>query len=124
MIDQTVLDQTTKFDADVFSDLFKDAHGFRPRMDLSGMDAEALDALWTQTLDALDDTLRREDAMEEMAIANLEQRIADAMLLGAADRETALRWMMQAEGTDEIDYFLWRVGVPSRATTQFFPVGG
>ena len=95
-------------------DMYKDAYGFRPR----GIDT----ASWTEE-DFLKEFERlgkmvdqaeilREEAQEK-AMHDFELRIQDLMRSGAKDREMAMRWIHEAEGSGGDDeYLCFIVGLP------------
>ena len=100
----------------IYWDMYKEAHGFRPRhirLDLcTEAELEAdLDRL--QTIIA-DNDLQRE-AAEEKAAHAFEMRVMGLLASGAKDREMALRWIHEAEGSNGDDEFLcYLVGLPYR----------
>ena len=107
--DMSVLEQM----ACQYWDMYKDAHGFRPR----GIDTSA----WTEE-DFMKEfeymgklITQQEEARveaEHMASVRFEQRILDLMTTGAEDRETAIRWIHEAEGTSGDDeYLCWTLGL-------------
>ncbi len=97
---------TFTFDEDTFSDLFKEAHGFRPRhsrfFDPECTDEEKQE-IWEFTLEQLEETNKMLDDMEVKADKDFEDRIESAMLAGADDRKTAIRWIFQADGVTLFD---------------------
>lgn len=106
------------FDADIFSDLHKDAYGFRPRghwfYEPECTDAERQE-IWDSTLRALDARIEEDRQMEQRAIERFEAQIMTNMEIGAKDRATAIRWILQAEGhTQEYDmgYICYCLGLP------------
>ena len=114
--DYTELEQA----AITYSDMFKDVHGFRPR---------SMTANWTlkDYEDAFvildnDFEIQQEADREQYlsAIAEFESNVADMIEMGAGDRETALRWIIDA--FDEFDqsyieadphYMAFEMGFPS-----------
>jgi hypothetical protein len=97
----------------IYWDMYKEAHGFRPRhirLDL------CTEAELEQDLDRLqmiiaDNDLQRK-AAEEKAEHAFEMRVLSIMACGAKDREMALRWIHEAEGSNGDDEFLcYLVGV-------------
>ena len=95
-------------------DMYKDAYGFRPR----GINT----ASWTE-----EDFLREFDRLgkmidqaeilreeaQEKAMHDFELRIQDLMRSGAKDREMAMRWIHEAEGSGGDDeYLCFIVGLP------------
>lgn len=107
--------QPQHFDHQTFSDLWKDAYGTRPRFSLEGYSAAELDALWNRTCDALNDTIERERLESLRGQKALETEIAHYVDLGAGDRRTAIRWILQKEDLSTLAFdvehlcFLWGV---------------
>lgn len=98
-----------------YSDYHKSVYGFRPRgmSDAQWNSVEWLDAAIADLDRAWPAIEAEERAAEERCIAKLEARIADAIALGARDREAAIRWIDQAEGADgDREYLCYLVGVP------------
>ena len=98
----------------IYWDMYKEAHGFRPRhirVDLcteAEMEAD-LDRLHAIIVD--NELLRK--AAEEKAAHAFEMRILSILACGAKDREMALRWVHEAEGSNGDDEFLcYLVGLP------------
>ena len=98
----------------IFWELYKDAHGIRPR----GIDTST----WTEQefaaeFDSLQHTINREEAnrkeSEQTAAHEFEMRIQSILACGAKDRAMALRWIHEAEGSMGDDEFLcYLVGLP------------
>lgn len=97
-------------------DMYKDAYGVRPR----GIDTST----WTEyafqvefehlalTIQAND--IQRQEA-EATAVKNFEQHVINTMCMGARDRETALRWIMDASTANgDWEYFCFLNGLPYR----------
>ena len=95
-----------------YSDAYKDAYGFRPRGFMSMTVAELREELNRLGAVIADQESQRERDEAE-AVTRFEARVAETIKTGAGDRETALRWIHQAEGTDEDDEFLcYNLGLP------------
>lgn len=91
----------------IYWDMYKDAYGVRPRgVDTSDWTLERFDAEF-KVLGAL---IEREECarkVDEAANAiEFEKRIASLIASGASNRETALRWVHEAEGSDGDDEYL------------------
>ena len=99
-----------------FWDMYKDAYGVRPR----GINTDS----WTEadferefvslskTIDA-----NYKDQLEQEARAqhDFEIRMLDLLMSGAKDREMALRWIHEAEGSNGDDeYLCFLLGLPYR----------
>jgi len=93
--------------ASQYWDMYKDAHGIRPR----GIDTSS----WTEAdfnkefeelnlISELNCRQRRED--EQAAARDFESRVKEVMEIGAKDREMAMRWIHEAEGSNGDDEFL------------------
>ena len=108
--EMTVLEQY----ACQYWDMHKDAYGFRPR----GIDTST----WTESdfereFFQLSVTIAEEDRVrkeaEEKAAHDFEMRILSLQMTGATDRDMALRWVHEAEGSDGDDeYLCFLVGLP------------
>ena len=99
-----------------FWDMYKDAYGVRPR----GVDTSS----WSETdflkeFGYLNLVIEREEIArkerEERAAHDFEMRVLSLLQSGAKDREMALRWIHEAEGSNGDDEFLcYLVGLPYR----------
>ena len=100
----------------IYWDMYKDAHGIRPRhVDMSSWNEEQ----FKEELESLQHTItvnanqRRAD--ELTAAYTFEVRVKSLMEIGAKDREMALRWIHEAEGSNGDDeYLCYLVGLPYR----------
>lgn len=123
---------THTFDESILSDLYKDAHGFRPRegfwshWNLSTMDEKQ--QIWDGLCRAVEDEIASERAAEARAVEAFERGIEAAILLGAADRETAIRWVIEGLELDEYDLqyggsrICFELGLPYSMATVFDPI--
>ena len=95
------------FDEMIVSDLHKDARGFRPSEyfweEWTQCGDDNRQAMWDGLLRELNHTMEAERAAEARAEIEFHQRVQGAMLIGAADEVTAIRWILAAEGFDEYD---------------------
>ena len=98
----------------IYWDMYKEAHGFRPRhirLDL------CTEAELEQDLDRLHAIIvendRQRKIAEHEAAHAFEMRILSILACGAKDRTMALRWVHEAEGSNGDDEFLcYLVGLP------------
>ncbi len=107
--DMTALEQA----ATIYSDMYKDAYGFRPR----GINTDS----WTEAQfnDALDElgrvieaseTARKED--EAAAILKFEDSVTNLMHTGT-NRARVIAWLLQeADAEDDPEYFCYKKGLP------------
>lgn len=95
------------------SDFHKDAYGFRPRGHYQEWwTQEELDAEYDRLSALCEENRVREEAQEKQALVEFEELIKETIANGAADRQTAIRWLMQAEGVNvnssqDVEYFFW-----------------
>ena len=108
--EMTVLEQY----ACTYWDMYKDAYGVRPR----GIDTSSwTEADFEREFFQLSVTIAEEDRIrkeaEEKAAHDFEMRILSLQMTGATDRDMALRWVHEAEGSDGDDeYLCFLVGLP------------
>ena len=95
-------------------DFYKDVHGIRPRwMNYDAMTEQELE----QELDSLSKqaevVFAEEEQMQKECIAKFEQHVTNTICMGAKDRATALRWIMDASQADgDWEYFCFLNGLP------------
>lgn len=97
-----------------FWDMYKAAYGIRPRhVDTSSWKLEQFHEEFKILGAVIEAEEKARIAAEAQAVVVFEKRIADLISSGAADRETALRWIHEAEGSDgDDDYLCFLVGIP------------
>ena len=103
-----------------FWDMYKDAYGVRPRgIDTSSWTEADFEAEFVQLgiVIAEEDRIRKES--QEKAAHDFEMRILSLLQTGAKDREMALRWIHEAEGSNGDDeYLCFLLGLPYRYFTK------
>ena len=108
--DMSVLEQM----ACQYWDMYKDAYGVRPR----GIDTSTWsEADFEMEFASLGSVIQREEAdrkeSEERAAHDFEMRVLSLRGMGAKDREMAMRWVHEAEGSNGDDeYLCYLVGLP------------
>ena len=110
--DLTVLEQM----ALTFWDMYKDAHGFRPRhIDTNGWSEEDFEREFRLLGEVIEQENARRLESEHVAKVRFEIRVQSIIEMGAKDREMALRWIHEAEGSDGDDeYLCYLLGLPYR----------
>jgi hypothetical protein len=111
---------TYTYDEDCYSDLCKDAYGFRPSEAAwtawAAMTPAEKQERWDYVVGVLKGTMAEEERREAGLIAIFEATVTATIANGAKDRETAIRWIIDAENVDgvdgDIDYFCYRMGLP------------
>ena len=105
------------FDDSIFSDLHKDAYGFRPRgHEYFDAAPERKQEIWVQTIEALEASQEEESRREQEAVAEFKAQITRVIEAGAGDRITALRWMIQPAGEtfrleQDVEYWVFNQGI-------------
>ena len=99
-----------------FWDMYKDAYGFRPRsVDTSNWDEATFEAEFNYLQDLIAKNEQERKIAEQEAAHAFEMRMLSLLASGAKDREMALRWIHEAEGSNGDDEFLcYLVGLPYR----------
>ena len=97
-------------------DMYKDAYGVRPRgidtSDWTEADFEREFEVLGQTIDA---NINEREAAERDSVVKFEARVTELVRIGAKDRETALRWIMDSSGAGgDWEYFCFLNGLPYR----------
>jgi hypothetical protein len=95
-------------------DAYKDAHGVRPRfMNFQEMSIEDLNREIEICVKVIEQNYRDEQDAQKEAVAKFEQHVTNTICMGARDRETALRWIMEASHADgDWEYFCFLNGLP------------
>lgn len=111
--------KTYTFDDNLVSDLHKDAYGVRPRQDFWVLWDNSTDdekqAEWDHLLKALKRAIEEEQEQEKRAIERFEATVTQKIESGAGNRETAIRWIMDASSAARIsdwDFLCWEHGLP------------
>ena len=112
------MNTTYTFDMDIFSDLYKDAHGIRPRGHFFYSEEctdDERQAIWDQTLVALERAIAEEQADRQEALVAFKRLLEVTVSeYGATDEETALRWLTENEkfyGVQDIEHWVWKAGI-------------
>ena len=105
------------FDDSIFSDLHKDAYGFRPRgHEYFDAAPERKQEIWVQTIEALEASQEEESLREQEAVAEFKAQITRVIEAGAGNRITALRWLIQPAGEtfrleQDVEYWVFNQGI-------------
>lgn len=123
----------TGIDKSVLSDMHKDAYGFRPRSDFWERVERMTDGEVADLFDSLQNSVDYEieiDRARELRCQKIfEQNIQMWINNGAGDRQTALRWMLDAEGLDirnsqDVEHLFWTAGVAQNVWPQYMEAVG
>ena len=96
------------------SDASKDAQGFRTRFNYRDLTVEELMKEADYWERRVIESIEEDKIREAKCIAEFEKLIADTIDMGAADRETAIRWLKSSDEWYENDesYFEYSWGLP------------
>ena len=101
----------------------KDAFGVKGRhYDFEAMSLEELRAEADYISRSVKEQMELEARMEAEAKARYEAAIEEYMQMGAEDRATAIRWLLQAEGLDkeyDAGYICYSLGLPYEMDKEF-----
>jgi hypothetical protein len=99
-----------------FWDMYKDAYNVRPRgIDTSSWTEAQFEAEFVSLSKTIESNYKDQLAQEEVAMHEFEMRMQDLLLSGAKDREMAMRWVHEAEGSNGDDeYLCFLLGLPYR----------
>jgi hypothetical protein len=97
-------------------DMYKDAYGVRPRgIDTSSWTEAEFEAEFVSLSKTIDANYKQQLAQEAVAQHDFEMRVLSLLQTGAKDREMALRWIHEAEGSNGDDeYLCFLLGLPYR----------
>lgn len=94
-----------------YSDFHKDTYGFRPRH-TTGWTLEDYERAIEDLRPIYAAVVEREQDAEAAAAVEVEKTIAKLIGMGAADRDAAIRWLADAEGTGgDLDYLCYSLGL-------------
>ena len=98
-----------------YSDFYKEVNGFRPRhmTDEQWNSEEWLNAELKDLAAQNEIKMVEDDNREKQAIAEFEMKIEVIIATGAKDRESAIRWIAEANMVDgDMDYLCYQFGLP------------
>jgi hypothetical protein len=103
----------------IYSDMHKDAYGFRPRFDYSQWTLDQFQTEFTLMSEVIDQANEDRRASEREAEHDFEMRVLNLLSSGAQDRTMAMRWIHEAENTNGDDeYLAWTLGLKYRYFTK------
>jgi hypothetical protein len=98
----------------IYSDVHKDAYGFRPRYDYYSYSLEQLEADFARFGQMISEATEAEALAERAAVAAFKSTIRTLIEVGAGDEETALRWLASEavkECGPDWEHYLWKMGI-------------
>ena len=106
------------FDYDTFSDMYKDAHGFRPRgheFYAPETTDERRQEIWDYTYEQVLDSIAEDKRREAEGIERFNKALDEVVAVGARDRAQAFEWLRDAQGEGQdrsADYFEYSYDLP------------
>ena len=95
-----------------YSDMHKDAYGFRPRFDYLDWSLADFETEFEHLGRVIDQRIAEDNAAYDAAALRFESRVESTIALGAGTRENAIRWMMDADNASgDIQYFCYLNGL-------------
>jgi hypothetical protein len=118
------------YSVELFSDLHKDVNGFRPTIDHkfyavsdpeSGFfDPEEAERIWNYYITELEEQCAAEEIRRKQCVVEFEEWIEELIGMGAGDRFTAIRWVIDTYDQDDyVDYILWDLNLPHTYADEF-----
>ena len=97
------------YDESIISDLHKDAYGFRPTQywwqEWKACDEDGRQQIWDDLCEAVDAEIAAQKVRDEQSLKDFMARVDRLAELGAPDRDTAIRWIV--EGLELTENDLW-----------------
>lgn len=96
----------------IMSDMHKDAYGFRPRnINYSAMTDEQLEAELNEYQEIIKRDLEEEAIMLEKDLKEFDELVEKTINMGAGNRETAIRWIVEGADDWDAEAIVWRMGI-------------
>jgi hypothetical protein len=96
-----------------YSDMFKDAYGFRPTNDVSDWTEADFEAEFQRLGARIGEQEDQREQQEAQAIKDFEERIYGLRELGARNRAMAIRWLDEAfETNGDMEFLEYNLGLP------------
>jgi len=105
------------YDEDIFSDMYKDAYGFRPRgHEFYKATPERKQEIWDSVYADVEREIEREALAKIEAIKAFEDWIEKCYeyAVGCPSREDVLRWMTEDEkfyNQQDVEHWVWKQGI-------------
>lgn len=107
------------------SDWYKEAFGIRPRYYKEWWTKDELEAEYNHLSRICEENLKSEKIRQEAAYKRFEKLIEKVIGYGAGNRETAIRWLIEADDFCDIEYkqdvehFFWSMGLSWEKTEEY-----
>lgn len=95
----------------IYCEMYKDVHGIKARWYRAESVEQARRDIEALSIEAAREAQREREAQDAAAV-RFEERVQATIKMGAGNRETALRWIHDAEGTDgDNEYLCYHLGL-------------
>jgi len=95
------------FDVNLFSDLYKEVYGHRPSVakseEWNSMTDDKKQEEWDTLCEFHANEIEREREEKNYAVKNFNSQIDELISMGAGDRNTAIRWLVDSMELDKKD---------------------
>ena len=95
----------------IYSEMYKDVHGFKHRS-IKFTSVEEGEAALAKLGILLEDEMKNQEEAEKAAIVKFEALILNVISSGAKTRETAIRWLTDEEVESDMEYLAYKHGLP------------
>ena len=101
----------------LLSDTYKDAYGIRPRSYYKEFwTEEELEQEYSHLQTVIKSVMEEEAAAKKIALEEFNTLVEETIAIGAGDRKTAIRWLMDGEMVNnsyrqEVEHFFWSHGL-------------
>ena len=129
MMKGNVMTKTYTYDERIVSDLHKDTYGFRPSQywwqEWKACDEDGRQQIWDDLCEALDAEMEDQRKRHERVIQEFEDLVLRQQEVGAPDRQTAIRWIVESLELTEndlcygADYVCYCLGLPYSCSILF-----
>lgn len=115
------------YDEDIYSDLYKETFGMRPRGDeFYSATPERKQQIWDTLMLMHAQAMEEHRAMQERGAKEFELAVTKSIMCGAKDRETAIRWMVEALPEwvyhDHLGYLEYEYDLPYGYLREYRPI--
>ena len=110
--ENTISNQDPRFDYLLtYSDYHKDAYGYRPRYNYQDYTLEQLKADYERFGAICEENRKAEEIRHQACVKSFEALINKTIGIGANDRVTALRWIIDGANDSDLGYILYTHGI-------------
>lgn len=96
----------------IMSDMHKDAYGFRPRnINYDAFTDAELDAECDSYQEVIEKSIALEQEKQEADLVAFDNLIKKTIALGAGNRKTALRWIVDGANDWDAEAIVWNMGI-------------